>query len=66
MTPREKNIWGMVSAIAACILVASGGFVYGASRVAETSVLKIRVDTLEKQLERMEGKIDKLIERGVK
>lgn len=65
MTPREKNLWGIVGAVASCIMVASGGFVYGATKVAEVSVLKSRVDTLEKQLDRMESKLDTLVNRGM-
>lgn len=63
MTPREKNIAGIVSAVSAVLVVSGGFFAYGASRVAEVSVLKTKVETLEGRLERIENKLDRLLEK---
>lgn len=60
MTPREKNIAAVVSAIVGMLIAFGGLFAYGSSRISEVKVLEARVQSLETRLDRFENKIDKL------
>lgn len=61
MTPREKNIAAVVSAMVATLVACGGFFAYGASRISEVQVLKSEVTTLKDRLDRMEKKQDETL-----
>jgi hypothetical protein len=63
MTPRQKTNLEVIALVIAAFMALGGAFAYGSSLVSEVNVQKTRLDSVESRLERIEKKIDKLIER---
>lgn len=62
MTPRTRTNIEILALIVGVCTALGGMFVYSASIISDNNVTKNRVDTIEKKLERIENKIDMLVE----
>ena len=65
MTPRTRSNIEILALIVGVCTALGGVFVYSSSIISDSNVTKSRVDNIEKKLERIENKIDMLVEGTV-